>query len=88
MIRMRDGGSHEDAVDMLGKAKDLMESATEMMETACDMLKQGMSERGGMYYRNQPRDSRGRYSGRDWDERMMRREDWREDDMPRGRYGY
>ena len=33
------------------------------------------------------RDSRGRYSGRDWDERMMRRdENWEE--MPRSRYGY
>lgn len=90
MIRMRNG-SQEDAVEMLGKAKDLMESATEMMETACEMLKQGMSERGGMDFRNQPRDSRGRYSGREWEdrgERMMRREDWREEDMPRGRYGY
>ena len=85
MIRMR---SNEDAVEMLGKAKDLMESATEMLETACDMLKQGMSERNGMDYRNQSRDSRGRYSGRDWDERMMRRDENWDNDMPRGRYGY
>ena len=86
MIRMR---SNEDAMETLKKAKDLMESATEMLETACDMLKNGMNERGGMDYRSQMRDSRGRYSGRDWnrDERMMRRDDnW--DDSPRGRYGY
>jgi len=94
MIRMRND-SQEDAVQMLDKAKELMESATEMMETACDMLKQSMSKRDGMGYRNdmgyrnQMRDSRGRYSSRDWDmdERMMRREDWN-DDMPRGRFGY
>jgi len=79
MIRMR---SNEDAMEMLDKAKSLIESA-------CEMLKNGMDERNGMDYRNQMRDSRGRYSGRDWDrdERMMRRDgDW--DDMPRGRYGY
>lgn len=80
MISMR---SNEDAMEMLDKAKSLIESA-------CEMLKQnGMDERGGMAYRNQMRDSRGRYSGRDWDreERMMRRDgDW--EDMPRGRYGY
>jgi hypothetical protein len=90
MIRKRNG-SNDEAVEMLNKAKDLMESATEMMETACDMLKHGISERGGMDYRNQMRDSRGRYSGREWDgsdERMMRREGWHEDDMPRGRYDY
>ncbi len=90
MIKMRNG-SHAEAVEMLGKAKDLMESAAEMMETACDMLRQGMSERGAVDYRRQTRDSRGRYSGREWDgsdERMMRREGWHEDDMPRGRYGY
>lgn len=80
MIRMR---SNEDAVEMIEKAKDLLESA-------CEMLKNGMNERSGMGYRNQMRDSRGRYSGRDWDsdERMMRRDDWHEEDMPRGRYGY
>jgi hypothetical protein len=75
--------SNEDAVEMIEKAKDLLESA-------CEMLKNAMNERNGMDYRNQMRDSRGRYSGRDWDsrdERMMRRDgDW--DDMPRGRYGY
>lgn len=79
MIRMR---SNEDAVEMIEKAKDLLESA-------CEMLKNAMDERNGMGYSNQMRDSRGRYSGRDWDrdERMMRRYgDW--DDMPRGRYGY
>lgn len=79
MIRMR---SNEDAVEMIEKAKDLLESA-------CEMLKNAMDERNGMGYRNQMRDSRGRYSGRDWDrdERMMRRDgDW--GDMPRGRYGY
>ena len=80
MIRMR---SNEDAMEMIEKAKDLLESA-------CEMLKQnGMDERNGMGYRNQMRDSRGRYSSRDWDreERMMRRDgDW--DDMPRSRYGY
>ena len=79
MIRMR---SNEDAVEMIDKAKDLLESA-------CEMLKNAMDERNGMGYRNQMRDRRGRYSGRDWDrdERMMRRDgDW--DDMPRGRYGY
>ena len=78
MIRMR---SNEDAMEMLDKAKSLIESA-------CEMLKQnGMDERGGMNYRNTMRDSRGRYSGRDWDidERMMRRDDW---DMPNNRYGY
>ena len=89
MIRTR---SNEDAVEMLGKAKDLMESATEMLETACDMLKQGMSERNGMDYRNQSRDSRGRYmSNRNnypEDERMMRREEWPDDEPRRGRYGY
>lgn len=94
MVRMRND-SQEDAVQMLGKAKELMESATEMMETACDMLKQSMSKRSGMGYRNNidernmSRDSRGRFSGRNWDEdeRMMRRDDgW--DDMPRGRFGY
>ena len=76
MIRMRSNG---DAVEMIEKAKDLLESA-------CETLKNAMDERNGMGYR---RDSRGRYSGRDWDrdERMMRRDgDW--DDMPRGRYGY
>ena len=80
MIRMR---SNEDAMEMLDKAKSLIESA-------CEMLKNAMHERGGMNYRNQMRDSRGRYSGRDWDreERMMRRDgDW-DNDMPRGRYGY
>lgn len=80
MIRMR---SNEDAVEMIDKAKDLLESA-------CEMLKNAMDERNGMGYRNQMRDSRGRYSGRDWDreERMMRRDgDW-DNDMPRGRYGY
>lgn len=80
MIRMR---SNEDAMELIEKAKDLLDSA-------CEMLKQnGMDERGGMNYRNQMRDSRGRYSGRDWDsdERMMRRDDW-EGDAPRGRYGY
>jgi hypothetical protein len=73
--------SNEDAVEMIEKAKDLLESA-------CEMLKNAMDERNGMNYRNQMRDSRGRYSGRDWDrdERMMRRDDM--DDMPRGRYGY
>lgn len=79
MIRMR---SNEDAVEMIEKAKDLLESA-------CETLKNAMDERNGMGYRNQMRDSRGRYPGRDWDrdERMMRRYgDW--DDMPRGRYGY
>lgn len=81
MIRMR---SNEDAVEMIEKAKDLLESA-------CEMLKNAMDERNGMGYRNQMRDSRGRYmSGRSHfgdDERMMRRYgDW--DDMPRGRYGY
>ena len=80
MIRMR---SNEDAMEMIEKAKDLLESA-------CEMLKQnGMDERNGMGYRNQMRDSRGRYmSGRSHfgdDERMMRRDDM--DDMPRGRYG-
>lgn len=79
MISMR---SNEDAMEMLDKANSLIESA-------CEMLKNGMDERGGMAYRNQMRDSRGRYASRDWDreERMMRREDWNED-MPRGRYGY
>ena len=85
MISMRSKG---DAMEMLDKAKDLIESAHEMMENACEMLKSEMSERSGMGYRNQSRDSRGRYSSRDWNERTMRREDWREDDMPRGRYGY
>ena len=79
MIRMR---SNEDAVEMIEKAKDLLESA-------CEMLKQnGMDERNGMGYRNQMRDSRGRYSGRDWDERMMRRDENWDNDIPRGRYGY
>lgn len=80
MIRMR---SNEDAVEMIEKAKDLLESA-------CEMLKNAMDERNGMGYRNQMRDSRGRFMGRDWDrdERMMRRDgDW-DNDMPRGRYGY
>lgn len=78
MIRMR---SNEDAVDMIEKAKDLLESA-------CEMLKNSMDERNGMGYRNQMRDSRGRYAGRDWEsERMMRRDDW-DNDMPRSRYGY
>ena len=79
MISMR---SNEDAMEMLDKANSLI-------ERACEMLKNGMDERGGMAYRNQMRDSRGRYASRDWDreERMMRREDWNED-MPRGRYGY
>ena len=79
MISMR---SSEDAMEMLDKAKSLIESA-------CEMLKNGMDERGGMAYRNQMRDSRGRYASRDWDreDRMMRRDDWNED-MPRGRYGY
>lgn len=80
MIRMR---SNEDAVEMIDKAKDLLESA-------CEMLKNAMDERNGMGYRNQMRDSRGRYANRDWDrdERMMRRDgDW-DNDMPRGRYGY
>ena len=79
MISMR---SNEDAMEMLDKAKSLIESA-------CEMLKNGMDEHGGMAYRNQMRDSRGRYASRDWDreERMMRRDDWNED-MPRGRYGY
>jgi len=31
------------------------------LESACEMLKNGMDERGGMAYRNQMRDSRGRY---------------------------
>ena len=68
---------------------EMVEKAEDLLESACDLLKQGMDERGGMDYRNQPRDSRGRYSGRDWnrEERMMRRDDW-QDDMPRGRYGY
>jgi hypothetical protein len=68
---------------MIEKAKDLLESA-------CEMLKNAMDERNGMGYRNQMRDSRGRFMGRDWDreERMMRRDgDW-DNDMPRGRYGY
>lgn len=89
MIRMR---ANEDAMEMLGKAKDLMESATEMLETACDMLKQGMSERNGMDYRNQSRDSRGRYMSSRMhnpeDERMMRREEWPDEDARRGRFGY
>jgi len=53
------------------------------------MFLNGMDERGGMDYRNQMRDSRGRYANRDWDsdERMMRRDEW-EGDAPRGRYGY
>jgi hypothetical protein len=75
--------SNEDAVEMIEKAKDLLESA-------CEMLKNAMDERNGMGYRNQMRDSRGRFMGRDWDreERMMRRDgDW-DNDMPRGRYGY
>ena len=74
MIRMR---SNEDAMEMLDKAKSLIESA-------CEMFKNGMD------YRNQMRDSRGRYANRDWDreERMMRRDgDW-DNDMPRSRYGY
>ena len=82
--------SNEDAVEMLGKAKDLLESVHDMLETTCDMLKQSMSERGGMDYRNQPRDSRGRYmSSRRYpeDERMMRREEW-PDERPMGRFGY
>ena len=67
--------SNEDAMEMLDKAKSLIESA-------CEMLKNGMDYRS--------RDSRGRYSGRDWDrdERMMRRDGEWDDDMPRGRYGY
>ena len=79
MIRMR---SNEDAMELIEKAKDLLDSA-------CEMLKNGMDERGGMNYRNQMRDSRGRYANRDWDsdERMMRRDEW-EGDAPRGRYGY
>lgn len=71
MIRMR---SNDDAVEMLGKAKDLMESATEMMEAACDMLKQGMNERT----------TSGRMIGRD---RMMSR-DWREEERMRDRDHY
>lgn len=80
MIRMR---SNEDAVEMIEKAKDLLESA-------CEMLKNAMDERNGMGYRNQMRDSRGRYANRDWDsnERMMRREEWPDDEPRRGRYGY
>ena len=72
--------SSEDAMEMLDKAKSLIESV-------CEMLKNGMDERGGMGYRNQMRDSRGRSHFSD-DERMMRRDGEWDDDMPRGRYGY
>ena len=91
VYRFRNGGSKEDAMNMLHSSKEMFKRATEMMEEACEMLKSDseVSERNGMYYRD--RDSRGRYMSRRNDYGGMygsdidRREDY---DEMHGRRGY